>query len=146
VTAFPNYHFLEKTVDSGNKSIYHASQAILPWGYFLTHHFLSSSANRSQKPKAMGRKKYSTGMGDALIAVFKPGIYKKTKIIAKANRIAGNRSRFWVALLNAGGCWKIERRLVRVAITLNHSVVFQLAGYYIGERFRDLRISTRVTK
>jgi hypothetical protein len=114
--------------------LYHASQAIRPFGYFLTHHFLSSSANRSQRPKAMGRKKYSTGMGDELIAVFKPGIYKKTKIIANANRMAGNRSRFWVALLNAGGCWKIERRLVRVAITLNHSVMFLLVRFWVLER------------
>jgi hypothetical protein len=79
----------------------------------------------------MGRKKYSTGIGEDFIAVFKPGIYKKTKIIAKANRMAGKRSRFWVALLNTGGCWKIERRLVRVAITLNHSVVLLLVGCWI---------------
>jgi hypothetical protein len=48
--------------------------------------------------------------------------------------MAGNRSRFWVALLNAGGCWKIERRLVRVAITLNHSVMFLLVRFWVLER------------
>lgn len=40
--------------------------------------------------------------------------------IQRANAMAGKSSRFWVALLNAGGCRKMERRRVRTAMRVNH--------------------------
>jgi hypothetical protein len=85
-------------------------------GYFLHHHFRVSSANNNQSPKAAGKKKYSTGILLELIDVVRPGIYRKMKMTTNAKRMAGKRARFWVALLKIGGCWKMERRRVLVAI------------------------------
>ncbi len=48
------------------------------------------------------------------------------KMTTSAKRMAGNRARFWVALLKIGGCWKIERRRVRVAIKLNLKIVLAM--------------------
>jgi hypothetical protein len=101
------------------KPHYQAILATSPLGYFLHHHFLTSSVNNNQSPNATGKKKYSTGILLELIAVFRPGIYRKMKITTNAKRIAGKRARFWVALLKIGGCWKMERRRVLVAIRLN---------------------------
>lgn len=98
---------------------YQASLASIPLGHLLHHHFLTSSVNNNQSPKATGKKKYSTGIWLELIVLCRPGIYKKMKMTTSAKRMAGNKARFCVALLKIGGCWKIERRRVRVAITLN---------------------------
>lgn len=48
--------------------------------------------------------------------------------IQRANAMAGKSSRFWVALLNAGGCWKIERRRVRTAIRVNHCLRLEVSS------------------
>lgn len=104
---------------SPNKNTYHAILATIPLGHLLHHHFLTSSVNNNQSPNATGKKKYSTGILLELIALSRPGIYKKMKMTTSAKRIAGNRARFCVALLKIGGCWKMERRRVRVAIKLN---------------------------
>ena len=37
-----------------------------------------------------------------------------------AKAMAGKRRRFCVCLLNAGGCWKMERQRVRIARRVNH--------------------------
>ena len=95
---------------------YQAILANKPLGYFLHHHFRTSSVNSNHNPKATGKKKYSTGILLELIAVFRPGIYRKMKMTTSAKRMAGKRARFWVALLKIGGCWKMERRRVLVAI------------------------------
>jgi hypothetical protein len=73
---------------------YHAILATNPLGYFLHHHFLTSSVNSNHMPNATGKKKYSTGILLELIAVVRPGIYKKMKMTTSANRIAGKSARF----------------------------------------------------
>jgi hypothetical protein len=86
------------------KLLYQAIFATHPLGYLLHHHFLASSVNNSHNPNATGKKKYSTGILLELMAVFRPGIYRKIKITTNAKRMAGKRARFWVALLKMGGC------------------------------------------
>jgi hypothetical protein len=68
--------------------------ATIPLGYFLHHHFRTSSVNKSHKPKATGKKKYSAGILLELIVVFKPGIYRKMNMTTKANRTAGKSAKF----------------------------------------------------
>ncbi len=105
---------------------YHAILAKTPFGYFLTHHFLPSSINKSHAPNASGKKKNSTGTGLAPIARASPGMYRNTKITHSAKAMAGNSQRFCVSLLPMGGCWKIESRRVRVASRLNHCMMTRL--------------------
>jgi hypothetical protein len=99
---------------------YQASLAAKPFGYFLTQYFRASSVSRIQNPNAIGKKKYSTGIPDVLIDRCSPGMYKKMKMTTREKMMAGNSQRFWVILLKAGGCWKMDRRRVLVAKRLNH--------------------------
>lgn len=56
--------------------------------------------------------------------------------ITRANAIAGNRYRFCVALLNAGGCWKMLSRRVRRAIRANHCMTTRLTKYILEASLR----------
>ena len=127
--ARPFGYLLAKVFRGPVKSSYQNYQAIFAtklFGYFLTKYFRVSSVNKSQIPKAIGKKKYSTGIDDERIATSMPGIYKKIKMTTTENRMAGKSHRFCVSLLNAGGCWNIESLLVLVANRLNHCMMTRL--------------------
>lgn len=99
---------------------HHAILAMNPSGQRLAVAFLPSSKHNKPNPKVIGKNQYSTGTGLLPNAVWKAGTYNQKIAISREKRMAGNSHRFCVRLLKAGGCWKMLRRRVRMAIRTNH--------------------------
>lgn len=64
----------------------------------------------------------------------------------RAKAIAGKSSRFWVRLLKAGGCWKMESRRVRTARMLNHCLEEALVEVYEKGQEVETYMTTRLMK
>ena len=103
-----------------SSSLHQATLASKPRGHCLTKNFLASSKSNIPRPNVMGRNQCSTGTSAVPSTSCRRGMYSQKNAMTTANRIAGKSHRFCVRLLKIGGCWKIERRLVRTASRLNH--------------------------
>ena len=102
------------------RSCYHAVLATKLFGLSLTTHFLPSSKIKRAIPKPKGNNQCSNGTVDVVRTLWNLGIYKKNIAMRSEKRMAGNRYMLREARRNSCGCWRIERRRVRIAMRTNH--------------------------